>query len=65
MKTVCMEKMCTGCKACLNVCHKNAIDICDELLHFNAVIDLNKCINCGTEIPRGGKFCSECGTKLD
>ena len=26
---------------------------------------INRCINCGTEIPQGGKFCPECGTKLD
>lgn len=25
---------------------------------------INKCPNCGTEIPQGGKFCLECGTKL-
>lgn len=60
MKTVCMEKMCTGCKACLNVCHKNAIDICDELLHFNAVIDLNKCINCG----KCKQVCPQCNNIL-
>lgn len=25
---------------------------------------INKCPNCGAEIPQGGKFCFECGTKL-
>ena len=25
---------------------------------------VNKCPNCGAEIPQGGKFCLECGTKL-
>ncbi len=25
---------------------------------------INKCPNCGVEIPYGGKFCLECGTKL-
>lgn len=25
---------------------------------------VNKCPNCGTEVPQGSKFCSECGTKL-
>ena len=25
---------------------------------------VNKCPNCGTEIPQGGKFCLECGTKI-
>lgn len=25
---------------------------------------VNKCPNCGAEVPSGGKFCLECGTKL-
>lgn len=25
---------------------------------------VNKCPNCGKEVPQGGKFCLECGTKL-
>ena len=25
---------------------------------------MNKCPNCGAEVPLGGKFCLECGTKL-
>ncbi len=25
---------------------------------------VNKCPDCGTEVPTGGKFCLECGTKL-
>ena len=25
---------------------------------------INKCPNCGNEIPMGGKFCPECGTKV-
>ena len=25
---------------------------------------VNKCPNCGAEVPQGGKFCLECGTKL-
>ena len=25
---------------------------------------VNKCPNCGADIPQGGKFCLECGTKL-
>ena len=25
---------------------------------------INKCPNCGAEVPTGGKFCLECGTKL-
>ena len=26
---------------------------------------VNKCPNCGSEVPQGGKFCLECGTKLN
>lgn len=26
---------------------------------------VNKCPNCGIEVPQGGKFCLECGTKLN
>lgn len=26
---------------------------------------VNKCTNCGAEVPLGGKFCLECGTKLN
>ena len=25
---------------------------------------VNRCPNCGSEVPQGGKFCLECGTKL-
>lgn len=25
---------------------------------------VNKCPNCGAEVPQGGKFCLECGTKI-
>lgn len=46
MKTVCEENMCSGCMACLDICKKDAIQIKDELSHFNAVISDN-CINCG------------------
>lgn len=26
---------------------------------------VNKCSNCGAEVPQGGKFCLECGTKME
>lgn len=47
MKTVCKKNICTGCKACIDICAKNAISIKDELDTFNAVIDQDKCIECG------------------
>lgn len=46
MKTVCKIDLCTGCKACLERCNKNAIRIVDSLKCFNAVIDETKCIGC-------------------
>lgn len=43
---VCEENMCTGCRACIDTCTKNAIFIQDNLDSFNAVIDKSKCIDC-------------------
>ena len=47
MKTVCKLNQCNGCMACLEKCHHNAITIQDQLRYYNAVIDSEKCINCG------------------
>lgn len=47
MKTVCKPNQCAGCKACIDICKKNAISIMDSLSHLNAAIDEKKCINCG------------------
>lgn len=46
--TVCELNKCTGCAACLEVCHKNAIRISDSMKAYNAVIDTDKCIGCNT-----------------
>lgn len=46
-KFVCKENMCTGCRACVDKCMKDAISIKDDLDSFNAVIDESKCIDCG------------------
>lgn len=46
-RLVCEENMCTGCKACIDKCVKDAISIKDDLDSFNAVIDESKCIDCG------------------
>ena len=47
MKTVCEENQCCGCMGCISVCSKSAIQIQDNLKAYNAVIDLEKCIDCG------------------
>ena len=46
MRLVCEKDICTGCNACVNVCHKNAVTIVDTYKEFNAYIDEDKCINC-------------------
>lgn len=46
MKTVCQENQCAGCSACVDVCPRNAINIVDDLIAYNAVIG-GGCINCG------------------
>lgn len=48
MRTVCKENSCTGCMACIGKCKKGAITIKDSLFAYNAVVDEEKCINCGT-----------------
>ncbi len=47
MKTVCAPDACTGCRACMNVCPKNAIQLRDTLRAYNAEIDPKLCIGCG------------------
>lgn len=47
MKTVCKKDSCTGCMACVGKCKKKAISIQDNLMAYNAVIDINKCVGCG------------------
>lgn len=46
MNTVCLKNKCTGCKACLDSCVKNAITIIDNGKNINAVIDDSKCVSC-------------------
>ena len=48
MKTVCELNQCAGCMACIDTCPKSAITIEDEILHYNAVINPDKCINCNS-----------------
>lgn len=46
MNYVCEKNKCTGCMACEDICPVGAINIIDEISHFNASIDSNKCLNC-------------------
>lgn len=39
MKTVCKINQCAGCKACVDVCKKEAISVEDTLNAMNAIID--------------------------
>lgn len=49
---------CSGCGACVSVCHKNAIKVVlDEEGFYTAVVDESLCVNCGlckTVCLRGG-----------
>lgn len=47
MNVVCEMNQCNGCYACVEKCSVNAISILDNLHSINAVIDNNKCMNCG------------------
>lgn len=47
MKTVCKNNQCAGCMACVDICTKDAITIRDELSAYNAVINIEKCVDCG------------------
>lgn len=47
MSLVCEKDQCTGCMACTDLCPVNAIEVVDATKVFNAVIDDQKCINCG------------------
>lgn len=46
-RTVCEKGLCTGCNACVNSCHKNAIIVKEEEFEINAYIDNGKCVDCG------------------
>lgn len=48
MEKICDEKKCTGCKTCVNVCPKQAIELYEnEYGVLLPVVDEEKCINCG------------------
>lgn len=47
MNTVCSIDKCNGCMACIDKCPKSCITIEDNIYSYNAVKNMNICINCG------------------
>ena len=45
-RTVCEKNKCSGCKACISICPRQAIEVFDEMQFLNAVVDEDKCIDC-------------------
>lgn len=48
MKTVCKENLCSGCRACVDICARHAITIKDSFENYNAVIQEDKCVRCNS-----------------
>lgn len=47
VRMVCSLDMCCGCMACVEKCVKSAVTVKDGLDSYNAIIDTEKCIDCG------------------
>lgn len=47
MNMVCSINMCAGCMLCADVCPQQAITIRKSVVAYSAIIDTNKCCNCG------------------
>lgn len=47
MNTICELNKCNGCMACIDICPKNCISIKDDIFAYNAIKDVDACINCG------------------
>lgn len=47
MNRVCAKGKCTGCKACIDICPKEAISFEDNLICSETKINNEKCIGCG------------------
>lgn len=47
MTTVCEKNKCNGCMTCVDKCPKNCISIADNIYSFNAIKNMDVCINCG------------------
>ncbi len=48
IKSVCADRMCIGCGACVDLCPKAAIHIEDHIAYMNSIIDESKCVNCSS-----------------
>lgn len=47
VRLVCDKNTCNGCYACEAVCSQGAVSVVDNIRHFYARIDIDKCIDCG------------------
>ena len=47
MRTVCEKNTCNGCMGCVDCCPKQCISVKDDIQTLNALIDEDKCVNCG------------------
>lgn len=47
MIAVCELNKCNGCMACVDKCPKSCISLVDNIYSYNAVKNMNVCINCG------------------
>ena len=56
MQSICEDKMCAGCMACVDACPKDAIAVLERLEYYTPSIDQSKCIDCG----RCTAVCQQC-----
>lgn len=47
MLTICEERMCAGCMACMDACPAGAVEVRPGIEFYHPVIDQDKCIDCG------------------
>lgn len=56
MQSICEDKMCAGCMACVDACPKDAIDVLEGREFYLPRIDQSKCVDCG----RCTAVCQQC-----
>lgn len=56
MQSICEDKMCAGCMACVDACPKDAIAVLERREYYTPSIDQSKCIDCG----RCTAVCQQC-----